>query len=90
MLTLVKSEIDESAEEGDICSRHLLASEDDARVNLGLHELFILVHVHLCATYTVPQVLEPLHLILCDGVFVLVDVYQGIANSSDIVRECWH
>ena len=30
MLTLVEGEIDESAEEGDICSRHLLASEDDA------------------------------------------------------------
>ena len=54
MLALVEGEIDESAEEGDICSRHLLSSEDDARVYLGLHELLILVHVHLGSTDTIP------------------------------------
>ena len=90
MLPPIKGEIDESAEEGDICSRHLLASEDDARVNLGLHELLILVHVHFGATYTIPKVLEPLNLVLCDGVLVLIDVYQSVANSSDIVGECGH
>lgn len=90
MLALIKCEIDESGEKGDVRSRHLLTSQDDAGINLSLHQPLVFVHVHFSTANTIPQVLQPLYLVLGDGVLVLVDVYQGIANASDIVGECRH
>ena len=88
VLTLVKGEVYDTCEEGDVSGRHLLSCEDDAGIDLRLHQFLVLVHVHLGTSHTIPQVFEPLHLSVVDGVLVLIDVYQGVIDTAHIVGKC--